>query len=392
MRALRSLLVTAVLGAQLSWAATGVAQTVEPSEAPSPARASQKAQPSTQSQSPRGATTTPSTPASPDRSGAPANQTKPKPRRPDKATLEEAKRAYAAGETAYKAGDYKSAIQNFQNAQALLPSPQAAYWLALSLKADGQVPEALAELKTLLASSLAERLGTEKLATAKAAFEELNKAPGLVKLSTDPAGANVSVDGEVRPGVSPLAIELAPGAHTLTVSMPGYESMALELEVPPGSKGEQNVSLTALPPPPPPAAGAPQVPASQTQRLVVQTTGAVSAKPSNVGRYVVFGCAGASAIVGAIFGIRALRNKSEFESKPSNSVAENVDRDAIIADVGFGAAITLGLAGLVMATAREELPAPRDKARTEGTSARPAFALSPYAGRAGGGASAMWRF
>jgi PEGA domain len=358
MRALRNLPVTAILGAQLSWVSTGGAQTVEPSQAPPP----------------------------------PASQTKPKARKPDKATLEEAKHAYSAGEMAYKAGDYKTAIQNFQDAQALLPSPHATYWLALSLKADGLVPEALAELKTLLASSSADRLGSEKLATARAALDDLGKTPGMVKLSTDPAGASVSVDGEVSPGVSPLAVKLAPGAHTLTVSLPGHESMALELEVPPGSKGEQTLSLTALPPPPAPAAGAPQVPASQTQRLVVQTTGPVPVKPSNVGRYVVFSCAGASAIVGTIFGIRALRNKSEFESKPSNSVADNVDRNAIIADVGFGAAITLGLTGLVMVTVREDLPAPRDKARTEGTSARPAFAFSPYAGRSGAGASAMWRF
>jgi hypothetical protein len=357
---------------------------VEPIEAPSQPK---KTQP-TDARPPGAAPAAPA--VSPNQSAAPDNRAKPNPRKPDKAALEEAKRAYSAGEKAYKAGDYKTAIQNFRDAQAILPTPQAAYWLALSLKADGQVPEALAELKTLLASSSSERLGSEKLATAKATLDELNKTPGTVALSTEPAGATVSVDGEVRPGVSPLAVELAPGAHTLTISMPGYQSMELELEVPPGSKGEQKLSLTALPPPPAPAAGAPTVTPSEAQRVVIHASGEVAPKASNVGKFLVFGLAGASAVVGTIFGIRALGDKSDFEKTPSDPIADKAERDAIISDIGFGAAITLGLAGLVMATATDQLPAGREKSGTG--PARAKFSFSPNWGRSGGGASAEWRF
>ena len=73
--------------------------------------------------------------------GAPAAA----PKKLDKAALIDAKRAYSAGELSYQAGDYKSAILNFRDAQAHVPSPHASYWLAMSLKADGQIPAAIAE-------------------------------------------------------------------------------------------------------------------------------------------------------------------------------------------------------------------------------------------------------
>jgi PEGA domain len=387
MRRLRAVLIATWLGAHVFLAAEAGAQTVEPVSEPATPSAPKKDQAPANAQPPNAAPSTPSP------GQAPTNRAKPAARKPDKAALDEAKRTYSAGEAAYKAGDYKSAIENFRAAQDILPTPQAGYWLALSLKAAGEVPEAIAEFKTLLASPLSDKLGPEKLATAKAALDDLNKTPGMVALSTEPAGATVSVDGEVRPGASPLSVDLSPGAHTITISMPGYHSMELELEVPPGSKGEQKVSLTALPPPPPPAAGAPAALAAQSPHVVVRTTGDVSAKESKLGTYVVFGLAGAGAVVGTIFGVRALNDKKEFERNPSDSAADKAERDATISDIGFGAAITLGLAGLVMATVTEGLPTGRAKdAETKNTPARPAFSLSPYVNRPFGGASAVWRF
>jgi PEGA domain-containing protein len=385
MRRLRAVLIATWLGAHVFLVADARAQTVEPVSEPSTPTAPKKDQAPVNAQPPSAAPSTPS------QGQAPTGRAKPPARKPDKAALDEAKRTYSAGEAAYKAGDYKSAIENFRAAQDILPTPQAGYWLALSLKGAGHVPEAIAELKTLLASPSSDKLGPEKLATANAALDELNKTPGTVALSTEPAGATVSVDGEVRPGASPLNVDLSPGAHTITISMQGYHSTELELEVPPGSKGEQKVSLTALPPPPPPVAGVAAVPIAQSPRVVVHATGDVAAKQSKLGTYVVFGLAGAGAVVGTIFGIRALNDKKEFERNPSDAAADKAERDATISDIGFGAAITLGLAGLVMATVTEGLPTGREK-DAKNSPARPAFSLSPYVNRPGGGASAVWRF
>jgi len=357
------------------------AQPVEPTDEPST--------------KPNGASPQSSESIDPSPEVSPDKSQKPLSRRLDQAALDEAKRAYAAGERDYNAGDYKSAIENFRVAQGILPTPQAGYWLALSLQADGQVPEAIAELKTLLSSTWSERLGPEKLARAKAALEELSKQPGTVSLQTEPPGATISVDGEVRNGVSPLDIELQPGAHTLVISMPGYESVELELEVPPGSKGEQKLSLKALPLPSPPAAGAANLPPTpSSRRVVVQARGAVSEKPSNAGQYVVFGLAGAGAVVGTAFGIRALNRRGDFDKAPSDELSDKIDRDETIAVIGLGAAITFGLAGLVMATAPNELSTSREKlAGTASPPTRRGFLVLPYVStRSGGGAHAVWRF
>lgn len=326
----------------------------------------------------------------------PAAAVEPPKRKLDKAALEEAKRAYAAGEAGYQAGDYKTAIKNFQDAQAIIPSALAAYWLALSFKADGQVPEAIAEFKSLLASSAAQqRLGASKLAMANATLEELNRTPGVITLGSEPAGATVSVDGEVRPGATPMAVEVAPGSHTLTVSLPGYQSMDLELDVPPGAKGEQTLTLTALPPPPAPPAGAaaPEAAAPLQQQVVLQPTGTSDKRRSKVPLYAVLGIAGAGAVVGGVFGVLALGNKSDFKKHPTNKTADDQERNATISDIGFGAAITFGLAALVMATDTEELPGtPAQPATASAHSQARQLAVSPYANTNGGGAEMKLQF
>ena len=386
--------------AHLCWTTAASAQTVIPGSPPSTPNAPQETTPSAPNAPPSASQTVPNqgaaaqgepqapttspVPPVPGQVEAPAEQpaqpARP-PRKLDKAALDEAKRAYAAGEMAYQAGDYKSAIQNFRDAQAILPSPQAAYWLALSLSADRQVPEAIAELKALLASPSADKIGPEKLATANATLEALNKTPGTIGLSTEPAGATVGVDGEVRPGVTPLDVELAPGTHTLTLSLPGYQSMEFELDVPPGSKGEQTLTLVALPPPPPAVAGEMPKPA-ETKQVVVHPSGTAPSRSSKAGMYVVFGVAAAGLVTGSIFGIRALND--------DDTSGSHLHRDTIIAEIGLGVAVTFGIAGLVMAINPEELPGEGCPAARAADRTKLAFA--PYLGRDGGGAAGIWRF
>ena len=325
----------------------------------------------------------PAPPAPP--SSAPAPQ-KPKGAKPDRKTVDEAKRAYAAGEMAYQAGDYKSAIQNFSDAQNLLYSPLAAYWLAASYKADGQIPQAIAELKALLESPGAEKIGPEKLAEAKQALEELQKAPSIISVSTEPPGATIAVDGQPYPGQTPVDVQVAPGRHEISVALQGYEPSSVELEMPPGSKGDHKFALVAIPPPP---AAEPGVVAPPPKRVEIKPKGdEQGGGKSRVGTYVVLGLAGAGAVTGAVFGIMAVGNKSDFDENPSNETADDQERNAIISDIGFGVALTLGLTGLVMLTARDEpegRPAPR-------SASVPRLSVAPYASARGAGAAARMRF
>lgn len=322
-------------------------------------------------------------PAAPGSAPPPAGAAPAKPGKPDKATLLEAKRAYTAGELSYQAGDYKAAILNFRDAQSRIPSPHAAYWLAMSLKADGQVPEAIAELDAFLASPNAARVGEQKVTEARAALEALRKTPGTLTVTTEPPGAIVAVDGAVLPGVTPLPVEMTPGTHTLTLSLAGHQTMEAQLEMPPGSKGEQRFDLEKIPAPvttvtekkapaeaPPPPAATPPPEAR-----------------SMVPAYVLFGLAGASAVTGAIFGVIVAGDKARYEDQPTDANADAFYRDGLAANIAVGAAITFGIAGVGYLLAPEADP------RKKGAlppSRR--FAAAPYASPHSAGAAARFSF
>jgi tetratricopeptide (TPR) repeat protein len=318
----------------------------------------------------------------PEGSAAPAP--KPAPRKIDKATIDAAKSAYASGESAYKAGDFKGAIKSFQDAQAIIPSAQAAFWLAMSLKADAQVPAAIAEFERLLANPGSSKIGEDKLNEARAALEELKKTPGKLDVATDPPGSTVAVDG-AAPVPTPATLELTPGAHKLILALDGYLDAEVELEMPPGSKGAQTFTLEKAPPPPPlPVVAATVVaPVAKGETMVLAPAQADPKVPA----YILLGLSGAAVITGTVFGIMALSDESKFQDNPSNELADRAERNSLAADISFGAAITLGLAG---ATALLFKPSTTSSEKFEAPQARlltpKAVSFAPYGSANSGGA------
>jgi len=118
------------------------------------------------------------------------------------------------------------------------------------------------------------------------------------------------------------------------------------VELEPGATQEVSVTLSktvvaAAPEPPPETPPpAPATPAAAEVSSEVH---------SNVVGYVLLGIAGVGAGVGTIFGVKALQEKSEFNSgSKTNDQADTVEKDALIADMAFGAALTLGVTGVVL--------------------------------------------
>ena len=99
--------------------------------------------------------------------------------------------------------------------------------------------------------------------------------------------------------------------------------------------------------------------------------------------YVTLGIAGAGAVVGTIFGLQALSSKSDFDDNPTRDAADDTERNALIADMAFGVAITLGVTGIVLLTTDEEAPK-ESKLFTPKKSATK-LELRPYGGRTSGG-------
>lgn len=92
-----------------------------------------------------------------------------------------ARDAYNKGTEAYAAGNYSEALDNFKRAQSMIPSPHAQYWIAQCQDKLGEKDEAIASYQALLASSEVDKIGQEKMDTAKARLEALRAPPAEEK-------------------------------------------------------------------------------------------------------------------------------------------------------------------------------------------------------------------
>jgi len=306
---------------------------------------------------------------------------------PDKKTRDAARKAYGAGEKAYAAGNYSESYDEFKKAHELIPSPHAEYWMAMALDQQKKGDEAVAAFEKLLAHPDVSKIGDEKLSEAKSRLADLKaKQVGEVNIVTVPGGASVTVDGQPQPGETPMILKLSPGAHKISITNPGYEAQDVDVDVTAGERAEKSIELKATDMAPPPAAPDAPPPAAPAEP-------ATDSKPaSKVPAYVTLGIAGASAAVGTFFGIKALGAKGDFDDDPTTDNADKVERNALIADMAFGVAITLGVTGVVLLTSGggDDKPAKEGKAKALPRRAR--LNVAPYVSPQGGGAAARFTF
>ena len=294
-------------------------------------------------------------------------------------TRERARAAYTAGQDAYTAGRYAAAEEHFALADSLLPAVQAKYWRAMSLDQLGNVPAALAAYERVLASPDKAQLGADKVARAEARQRALAATPAELVITTVPAGARVNVSGVDLSSPTPLSLRLAPGRHIVRAVLDGYQPQQIELNVAPGEKLTPTLTLVQ-------AASGTAAPAA------IPALGADAAPPpaerSRVPGYVTLAIAGASAVVGTIFGIQALQDKSDFDENPTTGKADDVERNALIADMAFGVTLTLGITGIVLLVAEDPVPA----ATQVGALAPQRLRVTPYVAPNGAGAAATLTF
>jgi hypothetical protein len=106
--------------------------------------------------------------------------------------------------------------------------------------------------------------------------------------------------------------------------------------------------------------------------------------------YVTLGIAAGGAVVGTIFGVKALSAKSDFDNNPTTEHADDTERNALIADMAFGVALTLGVTGIVLLTSNDD-DAPAKAAKLLNPP-RGTLRVLPYVGRESGGAAARLTF
>jgi hypothetical protein len=304
---------------------------------------------------------------------------------PDKKTKDAARKAYGEGEKAFAAGDFAAAYSGYARANDLIPSAHAAYWAAKSLDQGGKVEGAIKGYEALLADPGSSKIGEDKLADAHTRLATLKAGQvGELTVSSRAAGAILLVDGTAQPGPLPTTLKLAPGPHKLTLTAEGYDVKELDVQVTAGTKVEQNVELLphVVPPPPPPPV--PEIAPLPPPPLPPE-------KHSKVPAYVTLGIATGGAIVGTIFGVKALQAKSDYDSSPTTKHADDTERNALIADMAFGVAVTLGVTGIVLLTSSDDAPEAAKSAKLHLPPKR-TFNVLPYVGRESGGAAARFTF
>lgn len=150
----------------------------------------------------------------------------------------------------YEAGSYAEAAQAFEAAQALAPAPSNLFNQARCYEQLGDLARAIAAIEQFLASDLEperrERGETELVRLRAAAGG--NGAPSdqaeidLVVVS-EPAGADVLVDGRPQAQRTPAVVRVQPGTRMVEVRLEGYQPAREEVEVEAGRAARVELTM-----------------------------------------------------------------------------------------------------------------------------------------------------
>jgi PEGA domain/Tetratricopeptide repeat len=309
---------------------------------------------------------------------APIAAAQPKAAAAAKAEKNEAKKAYVAGNKAFKDEKYAEALPHFQKADQLYPGAAPKHKIAICYDKLGKTDEAIAAYKAFLDAKPSEKYA-DRITEANKRIGELEatlSATVMVVVAPEGTPAQITVDGEPVTGNE---LTLSAGEHTIVVSAEGFQPVTEVVTVKGGEKKDLPLTLVAAVAPPPvePATPPPPPPGDD----------AGDGGSSNIPAYVTLGIAGAGVVLGTVFGIQALGKKGDFDDDPNVDNADDAERAALIADMSFGVALTFGITGAVLLFSGGD-----DDGGDEEEAATVVPKLTPLAGPKGGGMAATWKF
>ncbi len=164
-----------------------------------------------------------------------------------------AKSRYNIGKGLYRKGRYAEAAAEFQAALAMHPSSaRLAYNLARSAERAGKLEAAAEAYQTYLKLAPAADDRGQIEALLPVLRKQIQEQWPEVAVSTQPPGAQITVDGKPHAEPSPATLRLPPGAHTLGLSVEGYVPTDRALKLVAGQAETVSVALAPLQQAPPP--------------------------------------------------------------------------------------------------------------------------------------------
>lgn len=226
---------------------------------------------------------------------------------------------------------YKRAMEASED-DAALPLN---YDLAIAEEKAGLTIQALTHVKVVVAAGDAIRPSVMKKAQAK--LDELTMQVGVVTLTVEPAGTQISIDGNVV-GEAPMttAMTLMPGTHTVSMTAVGYQPKDVEIKVEAGSESVRSLELEPVP-----VVVKPPVFEPEPEKPKV-------AAPSKMPLYIGGGATVALALGATVTGILAVSEHSTFTSPMSTSPER---KDAQVAGRNLSHVTDICLGGAVVAGA-----------------------------------------
>ncbi len=257
--------------------------------------------------------------------------------------VNDAKKHYGEGEKKFKAGDYAGALAEFQAAEAIKAAPQAERFIGICQDNLGHFTDAVTFYEKFLAAvpDKMKKEGDE----IKARVAQIKAMPGRIHIETTPPGAAILADGKSM-GTTPSDVELTPGKHLLHLELAGYLPIDKDLDVSYGAKTDMKTDLVAKPVEPPVATTTP--PPETTKPVEQPKPEEKKETRSKLPAFITGGLAIVAVGVGTGFGIAALMKKSDFDKTPTSDIADTGENFALVADMAFGVAITLGVTSAVL--------------------------------------------
>jgi len=158
-----------------------------------------------------------------------------------------AKAKYEEGVKEYRAEHYADAVRSFLEADAILPSVVLSYNIARAYNKLADDAQTLRWYRNYLRLSPQAENASEVRQYVQSLAEALSKK-GIQQLTvlSSPSGATVAVDGNPL-GVTPLTVELAPGAHTAQLSLRGFSDASSSFTLPVATPIDVAVTLRLAP-------------------------------------------------------------------------------------------------------------------------------------------------
>ncbi|HEX5744704.1 MAG TPA: TonB-dependent receptor [Archangium sp.] len=159
-------------------------------------------------------------------------------------TADEADVAFEVGNEAYAQGHYVEALRSYFTSYRLVPNRNVLFNIARCYEALTRYNEAYRYYNDLAQ----ERLSNSDEAEVRRALERLRPKVALVRVTTEPPGAEVLVDREdlgIR-GLSPQTLALTPGRHKVMVRKEGYRRAEETVYVARGRSATQEFKLELI--------------------------------------------------------------------------------------------------------------------------------------------------